>query len=1028
MDSDDDIPVAIPHRLKAHIQAGECVLFLGAGASIDAGGPTAQALSDELSEHFLGLPAGSYPLSEAAALVDAEDGRRTLNQWLVRRLEHLEPSDAIRAISTFRWKAIYTVNYDDLVEQAYRDCVTPVQVLRPFYSDKDSLSSLRPDEVAFYKLHGCITRPNSDEGRLVITQDDFAEVETSRKRLFNRLVDHVADQPLFYVGFGRADPDFARILVMVERAVGRLTDLTRSYALHPRYVEVEAKRAETKKVTLIDKDASSFFAALRDAIPEDLRRDGHDAVGPLFSSGLQTRRPAVTAGGIGAIWGDYDIIDDVLELRRPDADAFFRGSPPSWADITSQVDARRDAQDAILEAVLVDTDLDRFWDRLVLVHAEAGAGKTTLLRRVAVELATTWDRVVLVLKPFGAFDFLSFEQFATSAAERVYVIVDDALRLAPELRSFLSAARRAHAKVTILAAARTNEWRDSSEALLLTVNQEFELDALSETEIEAVINRLDVHGALGFLSDASPDARREAFTSRAEKQLLVALREATEGKAFDEIVVDEFERIPSDDAKRAYLYIAALHRFGLLTRAAVLHRAIGVPIAQLGRRVFDPATKIIVSQELASDPEPYYRTRHPLIAEIVFDRRVPSEAERLAFYVALIRELDLGYASDADTYRRLSRSLNKNLLRDFQEVSSKRKLMGEIQGVDPSDAYVHQHAAMMELSFGDVRTAAIHITEAIALRPHDLTIRDTEGRIVLAGVAHETTGHRKLAKLAEAEAIFAKNIARRPTEPYGYRHLAETYWVRSGVETEVVARARFIGMAYQVLADGLDNAVNTAMLQQYRAYLEDAEGNQAEAWDLLDAALRDRPDDVPMRVMAAGIAERRGRADDAIATLRQGVVAAPDAWELHYRLALLLAQEPDASATMVSRHFSAAMLAPARRYRPRLMYGAWLFTQGRYEQADEQFERLSSLEVPANERFEPRRVNFGGTGKRCSGRLTRLAYRSGHIEHDGGATRIFFRTRDVATGTAELRVGTVLTYDVRFNLLGPVAKNLRMHG
>ena len=991
---------------------------------MDSGAPLGQSLSEEIAEKFLDLGDASFPLSETIALVDAEDGRRRINEWLSKRLGSLTPSNDLLQLPSFRWKAIYTVNHDALVEKAYEAAEASLQRLHPIYSDRDSISHLEPDEVPYYKLHGCITRANSPEGRLVLTQDDFARVEMSRQRLFNRLLDHLSDMPMLYIGFARADPDFARVLAAMEKAAGDLVELTRSYAVQPGFLPAESKRAELKKVTLLNATSGQFFAALSASVAPEARK-GHDRTETGgFRSALTRRRPDATSRIVGTLIGDYEVLDDALEDAQSDPEAFYKGSLPSWGDVAMNVDGRRDAQDSILETVLVDPAIDRGTAKLVLLHAEAGAGKTTLLRRIGAELVQTWDAVVLALKPFGALDVLDVERLSNALDERIYLLVDDALRIAPELRDFLDAARRAKVKVSVLAAARTNEWRESADAQVLNPGDEFELEALSRVEIDHVLDRLAEHGHLGYLEGVPREGQREAFETRAQKQLLVALREATEGKAFDDIVVDEFDRIPSEDAQTAYLYVAALHRFGLLTRAAVLHRALGIPLTQLGDRVFGPATKIIVPQDLHGDAEPYYGTRHPLIAEIVFDRKVSTESDRVAFYVSLIRELDLGYASDADTYRRLSRSLNKSLLRDFEKQTHKREVMREIQELDPTDALVHQHAAMMELAGGNLKEASAHIVRAIEERPNDVAIRDTEGRIMLARVEEEVTPPRKLARLAEAEQIFSRNIARRPGEPFGYRHLAETYWLRSRVEQEAATRGRFIGEAYRVLADGLDNAVNTTMLMQYRATLEDQTGNRAEARQLLDAALRERPDDVPMRVMAARIAERDADLGGAIEILRKGVETTPDAWELHYALAQALTKDDGADRDEITRHFAASLLAPTRRYRPRLAYAVWLFSLGEYTKAADQFSRFESLEVPVSERFEARTFRFGTLGDKHRGRVTRLSYANGHVEFDGGGTRIFFRTRDLPDG-ATVRNGSELEYDLRFNLLGPLAVHLR---
>jgi hypothetical protein len=57
--------------------------------------------------------------------------------------------------------------------------------------------------------------------------------------------------------------------------------------------------------------------------------------------------------------------------------------------------------------------------------------------------------------------------------------------------------------------------------------------------------------------------------NRAGRQLLVTLREITEGRGFDEIVLDEYHHIPSLTARNAYLYVCSLFQFGYLLTCLV---------------------------------------------------------------------------------------------------------------------------------------------------------------------------------------------------------------------------------------------------------------------------------------------------------------------------------------------------------------------------------------------------------------------------------------------------------------------------
>lgn len=1006
-------------RLITAIRQGDCALFLGAGVSIDSGAPNGRDLTGELAAEFLHETDTTYSLGQVAALVEALEGRKGLDEWLIKRLDGLSPSATLLEIPRYRWRAIYTVNFDTLIEDAYRQAPEAAQRLKVFYSDKDPLSSLGPDDVPLYKLHGSIDRAGTVDGHLTVTAEDIFVDGQNRRRLVSRLVDHLSDLTVFYVGFAREDPDFVQVMLQVKAAAGGLVDLRRAYALQPRFTEAEQKRWEQQKVTLLPSPASDFFSTLGSAGPPVV--DVRVADEPEYA--ISKRRPPATASVIADVSRNFLIVDEQLN-QAADAELFFRGATPTWGTVAAGMDARRDQADDVLEASLLDQGLDPGGTRLNVIHAEAGTGKSTALRRAGLELVRDWDRVVVELKPYGKLDFLALERLQQELNERLFVLVDNAPRLARELSEFLSAARAARARLTIIATARTNEWREVQNDFPLTATEEIELRPLSRDEIGRVIDALSANQALGLLAGLPREAQVRAFEERARKQLLVALREATEGKSFDDIIVDEYNNIPTEDGQRAYLLVAALHRFGILTRAGLLHRALGIPLADLAEHVFRPTEKVVIASEGREAGDFYYGARHPLIAEILVDRKMTVERIRVEYYETLLSQLDPGYPSDEEAFKLLSRSRNRDFLRDFSEASSRRAMMTELLRVDPTDPYAHQHAAILEMELGNLEAANQHLAKANELHPFDPTIKDTEGTLLrrMAEQADRLTTAES--RYAKAEEIFRRNITRQPNTPFGYRNLAETYasWARRlGSDPR---GAIYFGLSYAAIEEGLERIPGSEMLLQLQAKLEEEAGNIEGAREAFDAALARETVGIGTRFMAARLEERSGNPQRALALLEAGLATAGESPELHFRIARLLAElEPD-RALDTRNHFEAALLGPVRKYLPRLTYAAYLFGQGDFEKARQQFAELENLQVPGAIRHRTHQFAFSGLRDRVSGRIVRVFPTYAWIEFGRGAAQVFWLWRSGSNAQPPQEGGTV-TYQIGFTLRGPVAVDVR---
>ena len=150
-------------------------------------------------------------------------------------------------------------------------------------------------------------------------------------------------------------------------------------------------------------------------------------------------------------------------------------------------------------------------------------------------------------KPLMASGSGQMEIYALTG-KRAVLAVDRVALVRNELRELLVGARGRNVPLAIIGAERDNEWNVYCDQLEPFVRQEFPVRYLNEKEIGELVSLLERHNALGLLKDRSPEERLQAFMDVAQRQLLVALHQVTLGVAFEDIVFDEYESIPSDAA------------------------------------------------------------------------------------------------------------------------------------------------------------------------------------------------------------------------------------------------------------------------------------------------------------------------------------------------------------------------------------------------------------------------------------------------------------------------------------------------
>lgn len=157
------------------------MLFLGSGALYGATLPDnkpiplGNGLRDLLCDQYL---EGSFKEESLAHVADIAISQASLfdvQDFIRDYFRRLQPAEFHRDIPKYKWRAIFTTNYDDLVETVYQEESTPIQRPHIVLSNSDPLDSVHIGEnkVPLVKLHGCLTRTRDAGLPLILTTDQY---------------------------------------------------------------------------------------------------------------------------------------------------------------------------------------------------------------------------------------------------------------------------------------------------------------------------------------------------------------------------------------------------------------------------------------------------------------------------------------------------------------------------------------------------------------------------------------------------------------------------------------------------------------------------------------------------------------------------------------------------------------------------------------------------------------------------------------------------------------------------------------
>lgn len=721
----------LPHPLISRVKSGRVALFLGAGAlygSTLGGGrsiPNGNDLRTLLSNQFLNGKFSEDNLAHVASLSISAFSLSEVQSFIAEYFQDIQPSQYHQLIPQFNWKALFTTNYDRLVEKTYQDTHNSCQNIVTIIADDQAVNynGLSRDQLPYFKLHGCVTRAKDETLPLILTTDQYNEYSTNREGLFKHLYEVAYENTIVFIGHSLQDANIRSILLKLEK---ESPNGERHYLIKPGIEDIERDFWAEKKISALDLTFEQLLRQLSDSIAEHERRlpslvkvDSHPI--QRFFSTQEKPTPELVKHLDTAL----EVLYETMKVQAANPKDFFKGIEQGWSAVSEGIAIERSLKASLQERIITKPESDRNSPSdFFVIKGEAGSGKTILLRQLAWSTMKSNVGVCLWVNQTAKIDVDLLYELSKKSKERIFMFWDNAALNSLEINRILEQLERKSIPVTIVSAERYNEWNNRCKDLDEKVEDKFELRYLSESEINRLVISLEKNNSLGpNLINKTHAQRCTELKEIHGRQLLVALHEATMGERFEDIIFNEYLSIYPESAQSIYLTVCVLNRLRIPVRAGLISRIHDVTFDRFRQDFYEPLEKIVLTQESnGSDTDLFYSARHPEIAEIVFNRALNDASLRYNEYIQIINKLNIIFSSDRESFRQLIKA--KSLIELFNDHDDISSIYRHAMDNFSNDPYLLQQMANYERlrTNGSIDRAIELLEEAAQLAPNDPSI------------------------------------------------------------------------------------------------------------------------------------------------------------------------------------------------------------------------------------------------------------------------------------------------------------------
>lgn len=870
----------IPKILIEHIKNKNAVLFLGSGFAHNAkhpkgkNPPLGNELANMISDKFLNGEFKNNSLTFVSDLAISESNLFEVQKYIFDIFEPFSPNECHLLYPKLPWKAIFTTNYDRILEKAYDSGHENLQKLSVVFRNTPEQQIFKgTDSLPYYKLHGCISYINDNNLPLVLSTEQYITHKKNRDRLFRKLEDLSRDYPFIFIGYNNQDQNIRTILKQLESlGEGR----PRSYMISPDFSQQEISYWEKRSITPISIGHEEFIKTVNDQISitdrtlSAIKEDAERKIYNKFT--ISTKELIPTNSLLNFLDFETEYIHNTLQLENTIPQSFYKGYFNNWDPIIKNLDIKRNIENRILtDLVLEDNYLEENRSYLFIIKGFGGSGKSVLLKRLAWESAVVFEKLCLFVKPGTILRAEPILELYNYVKERIYLFIDNAIENEDGIIDSLKKMQKNGIPLTIISTERINQLNEEK-PIQNYITQEYKLTYLQENEIDLLLKKLELHNSLGYLENKTIEERKNEFGKRAGRVLLVALYEATGGKPFEEIILDEYNSIIDEDAKSLYLTVSVFHRLGTKARAGLISRIHNIGFHQFREKLFKPLEYIVFNERDNLIGDYIYSTRHTFIAQIIFELVLRTEQDRYDEYIRIIQNLDIDYKSDWFGFLDITNARKLNEI--FNDPIRIRNIYDLAEKISPDDPKLIQQRGIYEMisNSGSIYTAQKLLKKANSLAPDDFMISHSLAEVSIKKAELSKSATEKNQYLTDAESLCLKIIKKQKEHSYSYHSLLKIALIRF---KDTIEKNSILGIENQmknfekILNEAKQSFPDQEFILEIEARFNEIMDDEPKAVLLLEEAYKINKASPYLSIRFSKILDKQGNTDAAIKVLKR---------------------------------------------------------------------------------------------------------------------------------------------------------------